>query len=691
MEILNFSTRRKLPVILQSEGAECGLACLAMISGYFGGNLSLKNLRKSLSIPLTGISINDLIKFAEFMDLTSRPFQLEMEGLTHLQTPCILHWDATHYVVLKKATKSKVTIIDPSYGERTFTYKEASKHFTGIAIEFSPTVDFQLREKPKRLKFSDLWSSIRGLKNSIMVIVGLSLILQVFALIAPYYIQLTVDKVIYTSDKHLLATIAVGFALVILFEALTNYLRSLALIHLGNSFNMQLGANLFHHLVRLPLGFFEKRHMGDIVSKFGSLTKVKEQMTQGVIETIIDGVMALTTLILIFLYSYQLTIVVLISTSFYISLRLGLFKRFRKVNEQELIANAEEQTNFMETLRGITTVKVFASELQRESQWQNFQAKSINKNIALSNFQNLFSTSKLFIFGVENIIVIYIAASFVIGGTFSLGMLFAYLTYKRHFTDRVGNLIEKFIEFKMLGLHFDRLSDIALSDKEQTQALTQSNFVSKGQIEVRDLSFRYDKTSPLILKNISFAVDAGEFVAIKGASGAGKSTLFKIMLGFYEADEGSVLIDGHNLNELSKTDYRNSIAVVMQEDTLFTGTILENISFFSHDTDRHFAEQCAKLACIHEDIESMAMGYESLIGDMGSSLSGGQKQRILIARALYKRPKILFLDEATSALDVELEKQINKSIQGLNITRISIAHRQETIRSADRVIDIIGT
>ncbi|MCZ4337688.1 peptidase domain-containing ABC transporter [Shewanella colwelliana] len=686
---LSFSRRRKLPMIMQSEASECGLACLAMVCGYHGNNSSLHELRRKLSVPKSGLSITDLMRFAEHLNLTSRPFKLDLNGLSQLKTPCVLFWNMEHYVVLKSVTKDKVILHDPAYGVRKLTMEEVSQSFTGVAIEFSPTTNFtQKHDSQPALKFSDLWSSVKGLKGSLALILLLSALIQVFSLIAPYYIQLVVDKVLFTSDELLLQTLAIGFGLMMLFNVASGYLRSLALVHLSNAFNFQLGANLFRHLIRLPVSFFEKRHMGDVVSKFSSLSVIREQMTNGIVETIIDGLMALSTLILIFFYSPLLSMIVVLATLLYAALRLGLYPKYRRVNEQELIAVAEENSNFMETLRGIETVKAFGSEPQREALWQNYQAHSVNKNIQMGHFQNIFTTSQALVFGLENITLIYLGAMMVVDTQMSIGMLFAYLTYKRLFTDRITNLIEKWIEFKMLGLHFHRLSDIALEEPEEDYAALPTTAEIAGGLSINALSFRYDSASPLVLENVSFEVLPGESVAIVGPSGRGKSTLFKLLLGFHKPVSGNIEVDGVELNRFGSRNFRQQVAVVMQEDSLFSGTIADNIGLFESPVNMDHVIACAKVAQIHDDILRMPQGYDSLIGDMGAALSGGQRQRIVLARALYKRPKILFLDEATSHLDSALERKINSAIGELNITRIIIAHRIETIESAGRVIQI---
>jgi ATP-binding cassette subfamily B protein RaxB len=593
-----------------------------------------------------------------------------------------------HFVVLKKATDKYVIIHDPAEGEKRLSLEEASKHFTGVALELMPTKEFEKKEKKASLRFSDFWSKISGLKRSLLLIFSLSLLLQIFTLASPYYIQLVIDDVILSGDTSLLTVLAVGFFLVLGFEIATNALRGFTLLHFGNQMNIQLGANLFHHLVRLPLTYFEKRHMGDIVSRFGSLQQVKQLLTQGVIEAIIDGLMALVTLGMIFFYSPTLSAVVLTAVLLYAGVRVAMYRPFRTISEQEIMARAEESSNFMETVRGIQTIKLFGSEVKREGQWQNRYAKAINQSIRLGNFQIGYDSINRALFGIENIVVIFLAAKLVIAGGFSTGMLFAFMAYKRQFIEKTAKLIDKFIEFKMLGLHFDRIADIALTEREELMPKQMKVHKVTGKIELRNVSFRYSDATPFVLKDVNLSIQAGESVALTGPSGCGKSTLLKIMLGLIKPTDGEVLIDDIPLQQIGARQYRQQIAAVMQDDELFSGSVSDNIAFFESPVDMERVVYCAELASIHDDISAMPMGYDSLIGDMGSSLSGGQKQRIILARALYKNPRLLFMDEATSHLDTKLESDINEAVSGLKVTRVIIAHRKETIASAQREIKL---
>ena len=688
MHLLKFSGTKRLPVILQTEAAECGLASIAMVAAYYGYKTDLTSLRQEHEISLKGANLEELMQIADKLKLSSRALRLDLEHLSQLKTPCILHWDMNHFVVLKKITKKSIEIHDPGLGERKYTMEEFSKHFTGVALELSPTEEFKSEDSRVNLKLSDFWSKVTGLKSTLGKVFVLSLLLQAFAIASPYYMQLVVDEVILSYDQNLLTILAIGFGLLMAIEMVTGAVRSILLLHFGNLMSIQLGANLFHHLIRLPLQYFEKRHIGDVVSRFGSLQQVKELLTKGVIEAVIDGVMAMATLIMIFLYSPKLSVIVLIAIAIYAVFRIAMYRPLRQMSEEVIVNQAKEQSNFMETVRGIQTIKLFGREVQRQSVWHNKYADSLNSGIRVGHLNIGYEAFNKVIFGLENVLVIYFAAMLVMEGDLTVGMLFAFMAYKLQFVDKISSLIEKIIEFKMLSLHFNRLADISLTEKEQNIQGRMSGKKISGNIELKNISYRYSKKEAPIFNKLNLSIKAGESVAIIGPSGCGKTTLAKLMLGLFEPDEGRVEVDGIDIRQFGLGQYRTQIAAVMQDDQLLSGSIADNISFFDPELNMQQVQWAAEIAAIDKDILQMTMGYNTLVGDMGAALSGGQIQRLLLARALYRKPKILFMDEATSNLDTKLEFSVNEAVKTLDVTRIIIAHRPETIASADIVIEL---
>lgn len=691
VQLLEFSGRKRVPLILQAEIAECGLASMAMVASYYGHRLDMPAMRKKFSANLKGMNLQQLIELGDSLGLASRALQCPIEDVPKLALPCILHWDMNHFVVLTKITDKKVYINDPAVGKKTISIEQFGEHFTGIALELTPTNKFEVKVEKQQMKLRQLWSKITGLKTALFKLLALSIVLQLFALAGPYYMQWVVDEVLISQDKPLLTVLAFGFGLLAIFSVVTTAVRSWLILRLSSLMNMQMGVNLLRHLLRLPMNYFESRHIGDIVSRFGSLAQIRERITTGLVEATVDGIMSLTVLAMMMLYSVKLTVVVLVAIGLYVFARFALYRPLHQATEESIQNSAKEQSNFLENIRGIQTIKLFGNESQRQGIWQNRYAEVINADIRLGKLQISFDSINKSIFGLENVIVVYMAAMLVMQNALSIGMVLAFIAYKGQLTERFASFIEQLIQFKMMRLHLDRISDIALQEQEPNREAEHGNIIEQishgdGQVTLENVCFSYGEDEKNIINDLSFTFQAGESIAITGDSGCGKTTLAKLMLGLLQPTSGRILLDGQDITQLGLKNYRKQVAAVMQDDTLLAGSIADNITFFDPEPNYLRVEQCAQLAAIHQDITKMTMGYNALVGDMGSSLSGGQMQRLLLARALYKQPKVLFMDEATSHLDVENEAKISEQIQHLNMTRVIIAHRPETIRKASLIL-----
>jgi ATP-binding cassette subfamily B protein RaxB len=676
--LLDFGGRARLPLLRQTEAAECGLACLAMVASYHGHRIDLTTLRRRHPVSLKGVTLRGLIQVANQLNLACRPLRIELDHLRQLRLPAILHWDLNHFVVLKAVTGRGIVVHDPAAGEKTYPLAEASKHLSGVALEVSPDEGFAPKDERARLPFAAFWGGMRSLSHPLVQIFVLSAILEILVIAAPFYMQITVDEVIARGDADLLVVLALGFGLLALITVATTALRSHVILIVQNFLHFQIGARLFHHLLRLPLSWFEKRHVGDVLSRFTSIEPVRNLLAEGLIAAIVDGTMALATLVMIFIYSPLLAAVVLAALALYTILRLGLFHMLRQRSETVIQTEAQESSTFIESIRAVQGLKLFNRESEREGQWLNRYAEVVNANVRLGRANITFTTLNNLIFSLENVLTVYIAARLALDNALTVGMIFAFMSYKRHFIEKTVMLVEKGIELRLLGLHLERLSDIALATPEpgHDKPLAYGREV-QGGIEIRNLSFRYAETERFVLENVNLTIAPGQFVTITGPSGGGKTTLMKIMLGLLEPTSGEVLIDGVPLPVLGARAYREHVGAVMQEDQLLSDSIADNICFFDPGFDHDWMVECARMAAIHDEIMAMPMAYNSLIGDMGSSLSGGQKQRVLLARALYHRPRILFLDEGTAHLDVEREREINAALRRLDITRVSIAHRPQ--------------
>ena len=684
--INNFSGRRRLPIIIGAEAAECGLVSMAMIAKYFGHDVDLNGLRQRFSVSMSGASLRSLMELADTLGFTTRALRVELEALKQVQTPAILHWDLNHFVVLKQVGRSKITVHDPALGARTLSLDAASKHFTGVVLEVSPAKSFAKIEVKQPTRLKSLWSRMIGFWPAMLQVLGLSIALQVAVFAAPFYLQLTIDEALQTSDRDLMTVLALGFGALLLIQVTITALRSWALQTMGFLMGFQMTGNVVRHLIRLPVSYFEKRHVGDILSRIQSIQPIRDAITSGVISTLIDGAMAIIAAVILFLYSPLLAFIVLAGLTLSALLTLALYPFPRQRTEEQIIASAKEQSHMVESVRAAMTIKLMGREAQRESAWRNLFADVINAGFSVGKYQIGMTAAQGLLTGLLTILVVYVAARMILAGDgFSVGMLFAFMSYRQTLSDRVIALINQIIAFRYITLHLDRVGDIIHAKSEHDERATDASLHPDGRIQLQNVSFRYGDADRRILQDLSLDIAPGEFVAFTGRSGGGKTTLMKLMLGLYAPEAGTVILDGQRPDHSHWRAWRQHVGVVAQEDHLFSGTIADNISFFDPDLDMTRVHAAAIAAQVHEDISAMPMQYLSIIGDMGSALSGGQKQRVLLARALYRQPKLLFLDEGTAKLDPDTESEIADLIAQLPITRVIVAHRPALIERADTV------
>jgi ATP-binding cassette subfamily B protein RaxB len=675
-----------VPVVLQSEAAECGLACLAMVAGAHGLDTDLPTLRRRFSLSLKGVTLAELVRMAHVLQLNTRALRAEPAELAQVQLPCVLHWDLNHFVVLVALQRGEAVIHDPARGLLRLKLAELSRHFSGVLLELQPAAGFQPARERQHVSLRQLLGPVRGLKRSLAQIFLLALALEVFVLLSPFFMQWVVDGALVSADRDLVLTLGIGFGLLVLMQAATAAARSWAVLALSASLNLQWLVNVFAHLLRLPVAWFEKRHAGDIWSRFGAVQHIQRTLTTSFIEAVLDGLLVLLTLVMMLLYSPLLTALVLGAVAGYGLLRWAFFGPLRRASEEALVFEARQSSHFLESLRGVLAIKLFNAQGERQSRFSSLVVETMNAQLTVRKLELVFTVLHRLLFGLERVGVVWLGALLVIDQRLSLGMLFAFVAYKETFAARVSALVDKAVDLKMLRLQGERLADIVLTAPELEAEAAEAPRPLDGSLELRDLRFAYADGEPEVLRGVNLRIEAGESVAIVGPSGCGKTTLLKLMLGVHQPTAGEVLVGGVPLGRAGLHAWRDHVGVVMQDEPLFSGSLLDNISFFSPEPDADWAQACARLACVHDEIAAMPMGYHTLIGDMGAALSGGQKQRVLLARALYKRPKILLLDEATSSLDVERERAVNQAIRHLALTRVIVAHRPETIQSAGRVI-----
>ncbi|TFI59164.1 peptidase domain-containing ABC transporter [Sphingomonas parva] len=676
--------------MLQSEAAECGLTCIAMVAAHHGHRVNVGGLRRKFPTSMKGATLAQLIDVAAELELAPRALRLDLDELGKLQLPAILHWDLNHFVVLEQVAGERATILDPAVGRRTLGLPQLSRHFTGVALELSPTAVFRPVDARVRTRLADLWTRMSGYGGAILQLIVLSLLLQATALALPFFLQLSVDEAIAQGDAGLMGLLVVGFGIVYALNAVIQALRAWVVLTLGQSMSFQLIGNVFRHLVRLPMNYFESRHVGDLMSRIGSTQPIQSILTEGLVNALIDALLAVTTLVVMALISVKLMLLVLLFTGLYIAFRFAIYPALRRRTEEEILARANEETFLLESIRAMRAIKLHVHEARRESGWRNRYADVVSARYRSQIYKIASRLVESILYAGQILFVVYVAALAIIAGEMTVGLMLAFLSYRSSFMSSATSLIDHAERWRLLHLHLDRLSDIVAEPRENVlPASPRTEILPAPGIRAEGLTFAYGPDEAPVLRDMSFHIPAGSYVAIVGASGAGKTTLMRIMLGLLTPTGGRLLVDGKPLTPATVSNWRARIAAVLQDDQLLTGTLADNIAFFDPAPDQRAIEQVAKLARIHDTIEAMPMGYQSLIGDMGAALSSGQRQRVMLARALYRDPDALFLDEGTANLDEENEQAIADMLAGLSATRVVISHRPILVERAEIVFRLI--
>jgi ATP-binding cassette, subfamily B, bacterial CvaB/MchF/RaxB len=681
--------RRQTPVILQMERAECGLACIAMVLCHHGFKTDLAALRHDFPFSAMGVSLKELVEVASRFKLSPRALKAPQNALARISLPAILHWEMQHFVVLVSVERDGTLVInDPAVGRRRVPSAEAILAYTGVTLELRPSSGFVKGRLKSEMSFRELLrgaiSDFRPVRHGLI----LAVLSQLFALAVPKLGQFAVDNVVPSGSYANINVLGLGLVFIAACVFIAVLVRGLAFSFLGTMLHGHLARNLYDHLLKLPLAFFQRQHSAELIARVDSLRILQRVLSVTFIETVVDGATAVLAIGLVALDSSALAVVSAICMGLYAVVRTLGQERYAKLSEEQVIRASRVQTEFTDTVRGIETIKVHNAELSRRLSWDNMLVNWFNTNNGLQNQVAFYSAAAQGLTVLNFGLCLWLGVRATMGGQITLGALLAALSLLQLFAIRFCSLVDKLSDFGVLKVHRSRLSDVFSAEAEPDIGHVTSFSVpdEPASLELQGVTFRYMGAADAILSDLSMRVAPGDFVAITGPSGSGKTTLLRTMLGLYEPERGRVLIDGQPLASFGKDRFRTQIGVVLQSDMLFSGSVAENISSFDPMPDQQFILDCAKRAGIHDAIMTMPMRYQTPVGDMGTVLSGGQQQRIFLARALYRRPRLLFLDEATSSLDAKKEREINAEIASLGITRIIFAHRLETIRSASRVL-----
>jgi len=680
--------RRRIRTLLQAEVGECGLTCLAMVARFYGSDVDLPTLRRHCRALGQGATLAMLVDAADRLSLAARPLRVELADLRSLSVPCILHLDFRHFVVLERISRRAAIIHDPAEGRRKVRPAELSSRFTGIAVELTPSERFSIRPPRPSAPLGKLFGRFSGLRRLLAQMLLVALALEILALASPLFLQWVVDQAIVSADRDLLAIMALAFLLLLVVQTGLGAARSWLALRAAADFGLRWLQSVFAHLVRLPLAYFEQRHPADVASRLFSAQTIQQALTGGLVEGIVDGALAGIALAMMITYRVDLALVAVAATVLYCVARALGHASHRRESTRQLASAARQQTILLETVAGIAAIKTADGEARAVGRWVSASAQTVAHAVALQRLAIGLRAAQVGLFGGEQIIAIWLGGLLVMDGRMTVGMLLAFLAYRTLFGQRVAALVDRVGELAAIRANAERLSDIV----DEPVAESASNFRAfaaravEPSVELVGVGVVGYGGRTRILDDVSVGIEAGRCLAVVGESGAGKTTLLKVVLGLLRPDEGSVRVGGVEIDRLDRGELRACFAAVLQGDRLLTGTVAENISGFDPEPDEQWIAECAALAAIDGEIRRLPVGYDTPLTPAGSVLSGGQVQRLLIAKMLYRRPKILILDEATSQLDATMVRRVDDAIRALGLTRIVVAHRAEAIASADRIV-----
>ncbi len=681
-------SNKKIKFVRQSETAECGLACVNMIANYHGYNITLNELRQKFPISSRGMKLSKLIEISDELKIKARAVRLEHSDIKKLNLPCILHWDLNHFVVLANRSNKGITILDPARGELDIIYQELYDRFSGIAVEFYPVSDFLKRKEIKKTAIGTYLKEIQGFPKAATVLIVIAVALELITLINPMYLQIVTDRIVGAGDDALLVPLSIVFLLILSIQFALTICRYWLIINAGTQINTSWLNQLYSHIIRLPYSWFEVRSKADVISRFSSIRNIQSGLAVSILSSFMDGLVSIAAISILFIYNMWLGLIVILFFKAYLFYKYFFLPRLKTATSEVVLGQAAQQHEIIESLNALLAIKINDKTFYRENKFSGAVGGALNAEVTIQRLTTFASAVNQWFTLSMRITVIAYGTYLISAGVLTTGMLFTFILYAELFISRAFSFVDKWHDLKMLNFHFDRIQEVMCLEVEEPAQQPEHRYysVKNYDLECRGLSFRYPGSDDWVFKDLSFEVKSGESVAIVGPSGCGKSTLAKAILGLLPPSEGFVLIDGMTPSSIGLKKFRSFFGTVMQEDRLLSGSVFDNISFFEPSASFTAVQAAAKSAGIDQEILRMPMGYYTHIGDMGSSLSGGQIQRVLLARALYRAPKILILDEATSHLDVDMEKIVSANIKSFQITRIIIAHRPETIKTADRVI-----
>ena len=697
---------------IQQDAMDCGPSCLAMIVKYYGKDVSIEQLRKICSLGKDGVSLLGISKAAETIGLKTIGGRLSLNTLAHeIPLPCIVHWNQNHFVVvykIKKHNKEKYTVYvaDPGKGHVTYTKEEFCEHWIstknngeekGIALLLEPTEQFYAQNDTKavptqrRVKF--LWNYLKKYKRFFtQLILGL-LLGSLLQLIFPFLTQAIVDTGIGGKDIGFVWLVLLAEMMLLFSRTAIEFIRSKILLHISTRINISLISDFFIKLMKLPMKFFDTKLMGDLLQRIEDHRRVEQFLTSSSLSLLFSFFTFLVFGVVLAVYNLGIFFVFLMGTSLYAGWIILFLKKRRQLDYKYFEQAGRNRNVTYQLLGGMQEIKLQGCEQRKRWEWEDVQADLFKVNLQSLNLQQVQQAGSITINEVKNILITVLAATAVIHGNMTLGMMLAVQYIIGQLNSPVEQLIQFIYSWQDVSISLDRMNEIHTETNEENVERTRTAYTDKNtkghSLMIKDLSFKYDIYSPInILSNINLSIPNGKVTAIVGASGSGKTTLVKLLLGFYEPLNGNIEIGNANLSEYNLGWWRSQCGAVMQEGYLFSDTIARNIAISDDEPDIERIRHAAHVANIADYIEALPLAYNTMIGQDGQGISQGQRQRILIARVVYKNPMFVFLDEATNALDANNERAITENLSDFykGKTVVVVAHRLSTVRDADQIV-----
>jgi ATP-binding cassette, subfamily B, bacterial len=677
--------RRQLPFVRQMAGTECGAACLAMVLQYYGKDVTLEEVRNIAGVNRDGATARNILNAGRWYGLRGRGVAVDIDELDCLDPGTILHWEFNHFVVFERLRGQNVDIIDPQYGRRRVPMSRFRSAFTGVALLFEPDDRFEPAPKTTRPVGRYLRQGLADWR-SLARIVLLSLFIQLLALTLPFVTGAVVDRVVPHTDRQIFSVLALAVATVVLFHFLAMMSRAHLLVQLRTRLDVQLTVGFVEHLVELPTAFFQQRATGDILMRLASTGTIRDILTSGALSTLLDGGLVLLYLGVLLATSPLFGLLVLVLGGLQVLTFLASRRRQLDLTAEGLHAEAKAQSQQVELLNGMETLKATATEHRFVGLWSDLFFSAMNVSLRRARLTALVDSIYSALRVLSPLVLLLVGTERVLGGHLSLGTMLALNALGAAFLVPLANLLTTATQLQLLGSYTQRMDDILSAPIEQERDKVEVVHRISGAIRLENVHFRYSPLAPEVLKAVNVDIAPGQFVGVVGASGSGKSTLASLLLGLHVPTSGRVLYDGKSVTELDLRSLRRQMGIVTQRPYLFGTTIRANIALSDPGVSQERVIAAAKAAHIHDEVAAIPMGYDTLLFDGASTLSGGQRQRLALARALLDEPTVLLLDEATSALDSIMEKKVQEALARLRCTRVVIAHRLSTIVDADVIL-----